>query len=85
MAQVTREMTDALENQGTATHDMMLGTRASAGLTAEVSAQLEKVSEGAVTTGTAATRLLSAAQSLARQSTVLHDEARSFVASVRAG
>ena len=85
MAQVTREMTDALENQGTATHDMMLGTQATAGLTAEVSAQLEKVSEGAVTTGTAATRLLSSAQSLAQQSTVLHDEARSFVTSVRAG
>ncbi len=85
MAQVTREMTDALENQGGATHDMMLGTQATAGLTAEVSAQLEKVSEGAVTTGTAATRLLSSAQSLARQSTVLHDEARSFVTSVRAG
>ena len=47
MAQVTREMTDALENQGGATHDMMLGTQATAGLTAEVSAQLEKVSEGA--------------------------------------
>lgn len=85
MAQVTREMTDALESQGGATHDMMLGTQATAGLTAEVSAQLEKVSEGAVTTGTAATRLLASAQSLARQSTVLHDEARSFVTSVRAG
>ncbi len=85
MAQVTREMTDALESQGTATHDMMLGTQASAGLTAEVSAQLDKVSEGAVTTGTAATRLLSSAQSLARQSSVLHEEARSFVTSVRAG
>ena len=85
MAQVTREMTDSLENQGTATHDMMLGTRATAGLTAEVSAQLDKVSEGAVTTGTAATRLLGSAQSLARQSTVLNDEARAFVSSVRAG
>ena len=85
MAQVTREMTDALENQGGATHDMMLGTQATAGLTAEVSAQLEKVSEGAVTTGSAATRLLSSAQSLARQSAVLHDEARSFATSVRAG
>ena len=85
MAQVTREMTDALEIQGTATHDMMLGTQATAGLTAEVSAQLDKVSEGAVTTGSAATRLLSSAQSLARQSTVLHEEARSFVTSVRAG
>ena len=85
MAQVTREMTVALETQGSATHDMMLGTQASAGLTADVSAQLDKVSEGAVTTGTAATRLLSSAQSLARQSTVLHDEARSFATSVRAG
>ena len=85
MAQVTREMTDALENQGSATRDMMLGTQATAGLTAEVSAQLEKVSEGAVTTGSAATRLLSSAQSLARQSNVLHDEARSFVATVRTG
>ena len=85
MAQVTREMTDALDHQGSATHDMMLGTQATAGLTAEVSAQLEKVSESAGTTGSAATRLLSSAQSLARQSTVLHDEARSFVTSVRAG
>lgn len=85
MAQVTREMTDALEQQGSATHDMMIGTRATAGLTAEVSAQLDKVSEGAVTTGTAATRLLGSAQSLARQSTVLADEARAFVTSVRAG
>ena len=85
MAQVTREMTDALGMQGTATHEMMIGTRATAGLTAEVSAQLDKVSEGAVTTGTAATRLLGSAQSLARQSTVLADEARAFVTSVRAG
>ena len=85
MAQVTREMTAALEVQGTATHDMMVGTQASAGLAADVSDQLEKVSEGAVTTGAAATRLLTSAQSLARQSTVLNDEARSFVTSVRAG
>ena len=68
-----------------ATREMMHGTQASARLTAEVSSQLEKVNEGAATTGHAATGLLSSAKSLAQQSNVLHDEARRFVASVRAG
>ncbi len=85
MAHVTLETTDVLEAQGSATREMMKGTQATARLTASASAQLDKVSEGAVTTRGAATGLLSSAKSLAHQSGVLHDEARRFVASVRAG
>ena len=85
MAHVTLETTDILEAQGSATREMMKGTQATARLTASASSQLEKVSEGAVTTRGAATGLLSSAKDLAHQSTVLHDEARRFVASVRAG
>ena len=85
MAQVTLEMTDALEHQGKAMNEMMLDTQATADVTAQLSAQLEKVSAGAVTTGTAATRLLSSAKGLVCQSTVLNEEARSFAMSVRSG
>ncbi len=85
MAHVTVETTDVLEAQGSATRDMMKGTQATARLTASASSQLDKVSEGAVTTRGAATGLLSSAKDLAHQSAVLHDEARRFVASVRAG
>ena len=85
MAHVTLETTDVLEAQGSATREMMKGTQATARLTASASAQLDKVSEGAVTTRGAATGLLSSAKSLAHQSGLLHDEARRFVASVREG
>ena len=77
-------MSGLLETQGVATREMMDGTHASARLTADVSAQLETVSEGAAMTRGAATGLLSSAQSLARQSSVLSEEARRFVGSVRA-
>ncbi len=85
MARVTGEVALAVETQGESTRAMMRGTETAAERTAEVATQLGKVSEGAVTTGTAATNLLAAAKALARQSTVLHDESRRFVASVRAG
>ena len=85
MAHVTLETTDVLEAQGSATRAMMKGTQATARLTESASSQLDKVSEGAATTRGAATGLLSSAKNLAHQSTVLHDEARRFVASVRAG
>ena len=85
MARVTAEITGAMELQGGVTREMMQDTRATARMTADVSLQLDKVSEGAVTTGAAATDLLSSAQVLAQESNVLRDEARRFVASVRAG
>ena len=84
MARVTAEMTTVVGVQGEATRDMMRGTEDSARLTAVVSEQLDKVSGSAVTTGEAATHLLSAAKVLARQSTLLHEEARRFAVSVRA-
>ncbi len=85
MAQATHGMSDVLESQGAATNEMMHGTQASASLTADVSQQLESVSEGAAVTRRAATGLLASAQGLARQSSVLSEEARRFVGSVRAG
>ena len=85
MARVTVEVSGAVETQGEATREMMSATESAAEGTAAASSQLEKVSEGAVTTGGAATNLLAAAKVLARQSAVLHDESRRFVASVRAG
>ena len=84
MAHVTLETTTVLETQGSATREMMRGTQATAHLTASASSQLDKVSEGAITTRGAATGLLSSAKNLAHQSIVLNDEARRFVASVRA-
>ena len=84
MAHVTLETTGVLEAQGMATREMMKGTQATARLTASASSQLDKVSEGAATTRGAATGLLSSAKDLAHQSAVLQDEARRFVASVRA-
>jgi methyl-accepting chemotaxis protein len=85
MARVTEEITGAVAIQGGATRDMMHGAQTTARMTADVSTQLDQVSKGAVTTGEAATHLLSSAKVLARQSTVLNDEARRFVASVRTG
>ncbi len=85
MAQATHGMSGVLESQGAATTEMMHGTQASAHLTADVSSQLESVSEGAAMTRRAATGLLASAQGLARQSSVLSEEARRFVGSVRAG
>ena len=85
MARVTGEVAAAVEAQGEATRDMMCGTETAAQHTAAASTQLEQVSARAVATGGAATNLLAAARGLAQQSTVLHDESRRFVASVRAG
>lgn len=84
MAHVVLETTTILETQGSATREMMRGTQATAKLTACASSQLEKVSKGAVTTRSAATGLLSSAKNLAHQSIVLNDEAKRFVATVRA-
>ncbi len=85
MARVTGEVAAAVEAQGEATREMMRGTETAAQHTAAASTQLEQVSARAVATGGAATNLLAAAKVLAQQSTVLHDESRRFVASVRAG
>ena len=85
MARVTGEVAAAVEAQGEATREMMHGTETAAQHTAAASTQLAQVSVRAVATGGAATNLLAAAQVLAQQSTVLHDESRRFVASVRAG
>ena len=85
MARVTGEVAAAVGAQGEATREMMRGTETAAQRTADASTQLEKVSEGAVTTGGAATDVLAAAKVLAQQSAVLQDESRRFVASVRTG
>ena len=84
MAHVVLETTTILETQGAATREMTRGTQATAKLTACASSQLEKVSKGALTTRSAATGLLSSAKNLAHQSIVLNDEAKRFVATVRA-
>ena len=84
MSNVTIATKAALDEQGAVARLMTDGTQDTAQLTAAVSAQLEKVSDGAVTTGGAATRLLSSAECLTRQSNILQDEAKRFVASVRA-
>jgi methyl-accepting chemotaxis protein len=85
MAHMTADITRAAAAQGEATREMVSGTQATAHATAEVAAQLEQVSDNALTTGKAAMDVLATAKDLAQQTDLLRGEARRFVASVRAG
>ena len=85
MSRVTAEIIFAGDVQGDATRAMVEGTHRTARATAEVAAKLDKVTEGAVTTGGAANKVMSAATDLARQADLLRKESHRFVTSVRAG
>ena len=85
MARNAFEMAGAVEAQRDSTHAMASDTERTARVTADVSSELAVLSEGALTTGRAATDLFGAARALADQSATLREEASRFVASVRAG
>ena len=85
MARITVDVTTAVDVQSGATREIAEETQTTARTTSAVSCQLDKVRDGAVTTGTAATKLLAAANDLNLQSAKLREEARHFVGSVRSG
>ena len=85
MEHITEAITAAIELQREVTRDMALNTQATARVAAETALSLGNVSDATLTTGTAATQLLAAAQDLARQSCVLSIEADRFTSTARAG
>jgi methyl-accepting chemotaxis protein len=85
MEQITEAITTAIGLQREAARDMALSTQATAKVAAETASSLGNVSDATMTTGTAATQLLSAAEDLARQSSVLSIESDRFMRTVRAG
>ena len=85
MARITVDITAAVDVQSGATRDIARETQTTARTTSAVSGQLDRLRDGAVTTGTAATKMLAAANDLNRQSARLREEASHFVASVRSG
>ena len=84
MEEATRTITEAVQVQNQATRAMARSTQATATIADAFSLRLETVNGAAIETGVAATELLSASGDLARQSSVLREEATRFVASVRA-
>lgn len=85
MEQITEAITSAIELQREVTRNMAVSTQATALVAAETALSLGNVSDATLTTGTAATQLLAAAQDLARQSCVLSIEADRFTATARTG
>ena len=84
MEKTTRTITEAVQVQNQATREMARSTQATATVAGTFSSRLRIVSGAALETGEAATQLLSAAADLAHQSSLLSEEAKRFVASVRA-
>ncbi|PWC57097.1 hypothetical protein TSH7_19520 [Azospirillum sp. TSH7] len=75
----------AMEEQDAATKEIARNVQQAARGTQEVSSNIYGVEQAAQGTGTAANDLLSAADSLARQATLLSGEVDDFISQVRAG
>jgi methyl-accepting chemotaxis protein len=74
----------AVEQQGAATQEISRNIQLAAQGTLEVSSNIADVQRGASETGSASSQVLSAAQSLSRDSNRLKDEVGRFLATVRA-
>jgi len=84
LSEVASAIAAAVEEQGAATQEISRNVQQASQGTQEVSANIADVQRGAVETGSASSQVLSAAKSLAGDSTRLKDEVRSFLEAVRA-
>ncbi|MGX7745182.1 methyl-accepting chemotaxis protein [Rhodopseudomonas parapalustris] len=83
MSEIAATIASAVEEQGAATQEISRNVQQAAQGTQEVSASIIDVQRGATETGAASNQVLSAAQSLARDSNRLKDEVGLFLQTVR--
>ena len=84
MSEITTSIAAAIEEQGVATQEMSRNIHQAAQGTSNVTANLADVQRGTNDTGAASTQVLSAAQSLSRESSRLKLEVSKFLSTVRA-
>ena len=84
LSEISSTIAAAVEEQGAATREIARNVQQAAGGTQQVSTNVSDVQHGAVETGTASSRVLSAAQSLAAESTRLKQQVSRFLDTVRA-
>ncbi len=84
MSEISATIASAVEEQGAATQEISRNVQRAATGTQQVSLNVGEVRQGATETGSASSEVLSAAQSLARDSNRLSDQVGRFLATVRA-
>ncbi|MGO3934304.1 methyl-accepting chemotaxis protein [Rhodopseudomonas pseudopalustris] len=84
LSQISSAIAAAMEQQGAATREISKNVQQAAQGTVEVTSNISDVERGAGETGSASTQLLSAAQSLSRESNRLKQEVDKFMATVKA-
>uniref|UniRef100_Q07QF1 Methyl-accepting chemotaxis sensory transducer n=1 Tax=Rhodopseudomonas palustris (strain BisA53) TaxID=316055 RepID=Q07QF1_RHOP5 len=84
MSEISSTIASAVEQQGTATQEISRNVQQAAHGTQQVSTNIVEVQRDATETGSASAHVLSAAQSLSRDSTVLKHEVGKFLDTVRA-
>jgi methyl-accepting chemotaxis protein len=84
MSEISSTIAAAMEEQGTATQEISRNIQHAARGTSEVSSNITDVQRGASETGSASAQVLSAAQSLSRDSNRLKLEVGKFLDMVRA-
>ncbi|MBI5132928.1 MAG: MCP four helix bundle domain-containing protein [Rhodopseudomonas palustris] len=84
MSEIASTIASAVEEQGAATQEISRNIQQAAMGTQEVSSNIVDVQRGATETGSASSQVLSAAQSLSRDSNMLQQQVASFLSTVRA-
>jgi methyl-accepting chemotaxis protein len=84
MSEISSTIASAVEQQGAATQEISRNIQEAAKGTSQVSTNISDVQRGATETGSASSQVLSAAQSLSRDSNRLKMEVGTFLSSVRA-
>jgi methyl-accepting chemotaxis protein len=84
ISEITATIASAVEEQGAATQEIARNVQQAARGTEEVSSNIAEVQRGADETGSASSHVLSAAQTLSRDSSRLKIEAHKFIDTVRA-
>jgi methyl-accepting chemotaxis protein/CHASE3 domain sensor protein len=84
MSEITSTIASAVEEQGAATQEIARNVQQAAEGTQQVSSNIIDVQRGASETGSASSQVLSAAQSLSRDSNRLKDQVSKFLDTVRA-
>ncbi|PGH56891.1 chemotaxis protein [Azospirillum palustre] len=84
ISEITTTIAAAIEEQGAATRDIAGNVTEAARGTTEVSSTIVGVNHAVLETGSAATEVLDAASSLAREAETLRGEVASFITAVRA-
>ncbi len=84
MSEISSTIASAVEQQGAATQEISRNVQQAASGTQQVSSNIIEVQHGVTETGSASSQVLSAAQSLSRDSNRLKDEVMRFLETVRA-